>query len=199
MINARLTGDVQAVANSKEAVKKAKAATRSAVSKIVRVGAKAAKRYEVRNRTGLLAKAIGSKVKTSGEKVMGFVGVRSGFRTTVTAIEQKGQRTVFTGIRGTKKMLDAGKGAKIKGNSFAGQTINLKDAKGVSKSVFFRGLQTGDVVWPGNYGKFIEKGHPKGRGKGAAKAFPFIRPAFEETSQNAPAQLTQELQQQVGK
>ncbi len=194
MIHAKLTGDVQAVVNTKETVKKAKAAVKSAVFKVVRIGAKTAKRSLIRNRTGLLGKAIGSKVKVYGEKTTGIVGVRSGFRTTVSEIQQKGKRTVFTGIRGTAKAIAAGKGVNIKGNSFAGSEVTLG-----SKKVSFRGLQAGDVIWPGKYGKFVEGGHPKGRGKGAAKAFPFVKPAFEESQQTAPALLTQDLQNQVGK
>ncbi len=172
MIHAKLTGDVQAVANTKETVKKAKAAVKSAVFKVVRIGAKTAKRSLIRNRTGLLGKAIGSKVKVYGEKTTGIVGVKSGFKTTLGAGNATARGIVFQSFRGK------GKAIKIKG---------------------VKGLQTGDVLNPARYGHFIEKGHDKGRGKGAAKAFPFVKPAFEESQQTAPALLTQDLQQQVGK
>ncbi len=181
MIHATLTGQVDAIARTKLAAKQARAGIKSGVSKLVKIGAKTAKRSLVRKRTGLLAKAIGSKVKVNGDKVFGIVGIKSGFKTTLgQLVKQKRGAGVFQSIRGTDKNVKAGKGKAIK----------IKN----------RGnLKTGDVLSPARYGHFIELGHIKGKGKSAAPAYPFVKPAMEESKAIGPATITQEMNQVVGK
>lgn len=179
MIHAKLTGDVEAIANTRAKPAKCRAAIRSGVRKVVQAGAKTAKRLLLRNRTGLLGKSIGSKVKVYGDKVLGLVGSRVSFRTTLGAVAQKGRSQVFQSLRGGKKAIREGKGKKI----------NVKVQ---------HGLKTGQVLDPSKYAHLVELGHKKGKGKSAAPAYPFVKPAFEESQRTAPGILADELKSKVG-
>jgi hypothetical protein len=107
---------------------------KAAVRRGVAAGAKTVvkeARKRVRRRSGLLAKSLGSKVKTfKNGTVVGIVGPRTGFRKVV------GQRT--------------------------------------------RGKNKGKVVYenPTQIAHLIEKGHG---GPHPARAYPFLRPALEES------------------
>ncbi len=167
MISARLTGDVEAIANTKAKPAKCRAAIKAGVSRVVQIGAKTAKRSLTRKRTGLLGKAIGSKVKVSGDRVLGLVGARTGFKTT----------------------LGAQKGRAFQGLKTSGKTINIKAKPG---------LKTGQAIDPAKYAHLVEGGHKRGKGKSSAPAYPFVKPAFEESQKNAPLIIAEELVKRVG-
>lgn len=164
-VRAQLLGAEQAIRRTGKIPAAVKKATRAAVAKIVRKAAKVAA-GKARKVSGLLAKSVGSKVKTSGEeRTTGIVGPRKGFRVELAEVKGRGKK---------KKIAGFGKdGKKI---ALRGESAFVKRGKNKGKA---------KVADPAKYGPRVEFGHKRGKGKAAAKPYPFVGPAGEEATNEA--------------
>lgn len=145
---------------------------KNAVRRGATLQARAIKANLKRKRTGLLAKSIGSRVKdyTTG-RITALSGPRRGFRVEVRRVEKR----KLVGVRdGTKK------GGPKK--------IILKKVAGVGE---------GDTINPTRYAHLVDKGHAKGKGKGAAKGWDFMKKAFQATRDPIKQDISRAIQQAV--
>ncbi len=157
---------------------KAKKAIRATVKTICARVAKDEKINLVRQRTGLLAKSLGSVVKTrNDESTVGKAGARSGFRVSLTEAIKGSRKTTLVGDRG-------------------GKSIRLKGGLNVART---RGKHKGENLKldPSKYAHLVELGHKKGRGKGAAKGQKFMAKAAAEANKSSPAELAAAIQKEV--
>jgi len=158
---------------------KVKRALRAEVRKIVGKVAKDAKRNLSRKRTGLLEKSLGATVTTaSDEKTVSRAGAKSGFRLELS--------TDFS-----KRKL------KYKGTTEGGKSVKLGAIRQDFKVFVQKGKKKGErkTINPTKYAHLIELGHAKGKGKGAARPFPFIGPAGKIANQTAPAELQKAIRE----
>lgn len=164
MIRATLTGAEYAKKRTGKIPAAIKRATRQVVGRIVRDVAKDAKANIKRSRTGLLAKSLGSVVRTyKNEKTVGIAGPRAGFKSTITGKRATARRTTLTATR------------------VGGKTISLKG-----------GARVGATLDPGKYGRLVERGHRKGRGRSKAIPKPFLAPAAAKANRRAKEELSKE-------
>lgn len=134
---------------------------RNAVRRAATIQAKAIKSALKRKRTGLLLKSIGSKVKEKGTRATALSGPRRGFKVKITSREAKRLEGVRETKRGSKKII-------------------LKAKAGV---------KAGDTISATRYAHLVESGHKKGKGRAAAPAYPFMKPAFEASKAEVVATI----------
>jgi hypothetical protein len=169
MISYRVVGEEQIVENTKAKIKAAKAACKSALLKVARVS-KGVSKQAVRKKSEILSKSLFEKAKVYENVVFAIVGPRVW---TITVGEK-------TGRKRRKISRETKKGTK---------ELTVKN------SVNF---QVGEIIKPHKYGHIVEAGHKKGRGRSAAKAYPFIRPGAVKAGEMLGGELKVELKQKVG-
>lgn len=120
-----------------------------------------------RQRSGLLKKAQGFVVRTyKGGRTIGVIGPRKGYRTTINEIN--GKKIVASRI------------VTITGGKANRKEIKLKA---------FEKAAVGQILDPIRYAHFVEKGHAKGKGKSAAKAYPALAIAERRNRKAAQAAI----------
>ena len=127
-----------------------------------------AKALQRRRGSGLLSKSLGKVVRTyrSDGVTVGLVGPRRGFAAKALRVERKGRRQTLIAVRLRRTR---GGYVPLKGN----KVIKLKRAAG---------FRAGEVADPASYGAKVEKGHKRGKGRSAARAYPYLRPAAARTT-----------------
>jgi hypothetical protein len=198
-----LLGGKDAVAALDRKAKRAPRAVRNAVRRIATLQSRAIKSNLKRRRTGLLARSIGSKVvdgKFGSGRVTSFAGPRRGFKVTLKTVQHK-LKGVKAPVVGSIVRDDQGR------VQFVGVGERLKTGKAfkfvTTANVFAartRGKKKGQAytIDATRYAHLIEGGHKKGKGRGAAPAFPFMRPAFEQTKGQAVAEIRAAMAEVAG-
>lgn len=167
-------------------MKKVAAAGRKIIRRAVEKGATIqlqAERVEcVRQRTGLLKKSLGKKVKSyPNGVVVGVTGPRRGFRVELSTDFSK-REWKYAGTNSKGKKVALGK---------IDQKVKVFVLKGKNKG-------QRKVIDPTKYAHLVEGGHQRGKGRSAAKAYPFIKPAGERSATRAYVAVRNELAAKLG-
>lgn len=115
--------------------------TRRAVDNVTTIQLRAIRAKLSRKRTGLLGKSLGKKVIAYGGTVVGMVGPRRSFGTTLVRVDSSARRSVLVGERTWVK----------KGKGIMRKEIKLKAAKRV---------RVGDRLSPTQYAHLVEALYP---------------------------------------
>lgn len=146
----------------------------------------------VRRQSGLLSKQLG--VKVSGTKSIG----QDDSKPVTASVGAKRRAGRFMRLKGT--------GLKGFGVAQRALTAERKRLKAEGKlpplqreraAVAAIAKQHSDAIYrnPSRYAHLVEKGHKKGKGRGAAQAYPFLTPALNQTKSQAVAKIGDKLKQ----